>query len=81
MWREVSEADYFDALEVLPPALYMPFGFLQGEPNDYRICTARGTHSAEYAAYVRVGDQCYGGRFLTIAEFQSTRLTLPQKKT
>ena len=69
-WRKVSEPDYFDALEAVQPALYMPFGFLHGEPHDYRICIVSGTHCAEYAAYARVGDIYYGGRFMTVNELR-----------
>ncbi len=75
MWREVSEADYFDKLEIMPPAHHDHRGFLCGEAYDYRICTVKGTLCAEYPAYVRIGDTFYGGRNLTLNEFRRLDVT------
>lgn len=69
-WQEISEVDYFDALEVLSPAIHMPYGFLHGESHGYRVCTVSGTLCADYPAFVRLGDTCYGGTFMTINEFR-----------
>jgi hypothetical protein len=77
-WKVITEAEYFDALEVLPPAYHDHRGFLIGEPHDHRTCTVKGTLCAEYAAYVRIGDVCYGGRNLTVYEYRQLDLaTVP----
>ena len=81
-WQEVSEQAYFDALEVLPPAFHDHRDFLQGETHDHRVCSVTGTLTAEYAAYVRVGDRCYGSPNLTLGEFRKLdTATVPKKKS
>lgn len=57
IWREVSEYDYMQALEVLPPAFQRAGAFLVGEPSDH--CT----DGPRFAAYLEKG-----GRFWHLSE-------------
>jgi hypothetical protein len=34
-WTEITEAEYTAALECLPPAVWLSYGFLLGEPETH----------------------------------------------
>lgn len=57
VWKEVSEYDYMQALEVLPPVFHRSGAFLIGEPSDH---CAEGPR---FAAYIQ-----RDGRFWALSE-------------
>lgn len=46
IWEPVTEEHYYEMLEVLPPAAYLPHGFLVGEPWDHHALTGRPRYQA-----------------------------------
>ena len=71
MWTEITEEQYLDALDILPPAIVTPHGFLQGEPFDFRTCRITRKFRATYSAYVEYKNKFYSGGNLTVAEFEA----------
>lgn len=71
VWTEIKREEYYEALEVLPPALVTAHGFLQGELFDFRTCKVTAAFRATYAAYVEHDGEFYSGGHLTVAEFKS----------
>ena len=75
-WIEITETEYVDALEVLPPALHLGHGFLFDEPTiqkEGRPC---------YSPYLRIcGRYFAGSEPMTNTEFRALRineLALPE---
>jgi hypothetical protein len=67
-WRSVSEAQYHEMLEVLPPASWKRGAFLVGEPWDHCIATG----APRFAVYVAHGGKHYtADRPITKAEFSA----------
>jgi hypothetical protein len=68
-WAEVSEEDYMDKLEVLPPAGQIGTAFLVGEPHDHHAVNGR----ARFVCYKREKGRHYrSSRPLTGVEFRET---------
>ena len=69
IWVEITETEYMDVLEVLPPALRLDHGFLLDEPTIYkegRPC---------YSPYLRIGGHYYAGSEpMTSREFRALRI-------
>jgi hypothetical protein len=69
IWVEITETEFRDALEVLPPALRLDHGFLLDEPTihkDGRPC---------YSPYLQIGGHYYAGSEpMTIPEFRALRI-------
>ena len=66
-WSETTEAEYWEMLEVLPPAIYGRGGFMVGEAYDHDALTDQ----PRYAAYRNRGDVYEkASRPLTIAEYK-----------
>ena len=69
-WKPIDEADYDDALGMLPPALQTGIGFLMGEPATHRTCSVHGGVKPTFAAFIHKGERFFkADRPLTIAEF------------
>lgn len=65
-WADITEEQYNEALECLPPAAMSAGGFLVGEPSDHHA----GTGAPRFAAYFRQGQQFVASsRPLTRKEF------------
>ena len=69
-FTQVSEERFDEQRDVLPPAVVTSYGFLVGEPHDYRVCTVHGFTMPVYAAFVVRGGKFYEGEPLTIPEFR-----------
>jgi hypothetical protein len=76
IWIEITETEYTDVLEVLPPALQLDHGFLFDEPTIHkegRPC---------YSPYLRICGRYYAGSGpITNGEFRALRideLALPE---
>ena len=66
-WSDTTEAEYWEMLEVLPPAIYGRGGFMVGEAYDHDALTDQ----PRYAAYRKRGDVYErASRPLTIAEYK-----------
>jgi len=74
MWKRVSERRYFEMLEVLPPAVWLSYGFLVGEPHDHRVCKITGRTAPSFAAFVKLGDEFFEGPTMTAEEFRRLEL-------
>jgi len=65
-WNEVTEEQYYEMLNVLPPEIMKGGGFLVGEPSDHHAVSGAG----RFAAYVRKGDKFFASsRPMTRSEF------------
>ena len=66
-WSETTEAEYWDMLGVLPPAIYEKGGFMVGEAYDHDAIT----NQPRYSAYRKRGEVFErASRPLTIAEYK-----------
>lgn len=54
-WKEVSEERFDEMLGILPPALRTGYGFLVGEPYDFRTCGVTGAGAQTFTAFVSSG--------------------------
>jgi hypothetical protein len=80
-WKEITEKQYNDALEVLPPALWLANRFLMGEPSDHRRCKITKNFLPVYAAFVFAFGRYYEGSPMTTHEFRAFKddeLPLPR---
>ena len=67
-WSEVTEAQYMEALEVVPPAFFDGRNFLLGEPQDHHA----GNGQPRFAAYRNEGGKFLASsRPMTRAEFRA----------
>jgi hypothetical protein len=65
---EVTREQYWEMLEVLPPACMLGGGFLVGEPMDHHA----GNGQPRFSAYFQVGNRyLVASRPLTIREFKT----------
>jgi hypothetical protein len=81
IWKAIDEADYDDALGMLPPAKQTGNGFLLGEAATHRTCEVDGKVKSTFAAFIHKGDRFYkADRPLTSAEFVQVSIhpDLPQ---
>ena len=68
-WIEITETEYIEALEVLPPALQLDYGFLLDEPTIHK-----GGRSC-YSPYLQIGEHYYAGSEpMTGQEFRELRI-------
>lgn len=66
-WSETTEEMYWEMLEVLPPAVMLPIGFLVGEPCDHHA----GNGQPRFQAYVKAdGKHWAASRPMTVKEFK-----------
>lgn len=67
-WSETTEEQYWEMLEVLPPACMLAGSFLVGEPWDHHA----GSGLPRFQAYLKQGDKyLVSNRPLTVTEFKS----------
>lgn len=50
-WSPVSEDDYYEKMDCLPPAVARSYGFLLGEPQDHHAATGK----PRFAAFLKLG--------------------------
>lgn len=73
-WKEISEDEFNDAMDALPPAVMIGGCFLLGEPFD----THAGTGYNRYCPYVQRQGKFYGGtKPLTVPQFRDFMTTRP----
>ena len=79
--KECSEERYDEMLGVLPPALWLSYGFLVGEPTTHRKCKVTGNIMPTYAAFFNAYGRYFEGKNMTAAEFKKFDITtLPVPK-
>jgi len=75
-WTEITEAEYTAALECLPPAVRLSYGFLLGEPETHVF------GRPVFAPYLHIGGRYYAGsRSMSAQEFRKlniAELQLPE---
>ena len=80
-FKPITEKDYWQALECLPPAVMTGNGFLLGEPYDHvRVVTdSRVYELPRFHAFIEIGGR-HGGRYfqsnepMTVLEFRALTL-------
>ena len=71
MIREITAERYNEALEILPPALWLANRFLMGEPADHRRCTITKKVLPTYSAFFFAYGQFYESDPMTVPEFRA----------
>ena len=69
--KEITEKRYNEALEVLPPALWLANRFLIGEPSDHRRCTILKKIVPVYSAFFFAYGRYFESDPLSFAEFRA----------
>lgn len=68
IWSPTTAEKYSEMLDVLPPAMMLPGGFLVGEPCDHHAMNGR----PRFQAYRQIGDRyLVASRPMTRQEFRS----------
>ena len=67
---EVTEAQYYEMLECLPPIALSANAFLVGEASDYAKDLS-GQYNARYALYFRDSEKCYYGGLASIDDYKA----------
>jgi hypothetical protein len=76
MLKPATEEQYNYGLECLPPALWLYYGFLVGEPATHRVCKVSGHFRATYTAFFERNGKYYeNDEPLTIPEFRAFDLS------
>jgi hypothetical protein len=71
MIRECTEERYDEMLSILPPTLWLGYGFLVGEPHDHRKCKITRKVLPTYAAFFNGFGKYYEGDPMTVPEFKA----------
>jgi hypothetical protein len=74
MIREITAERYNEALEILPPALWLANRFLMGEPADHRRCTITKKVLPTYAAFFFAYGKFYESDPMTVPEFRAFKV-------
>ena len=74
MIREITAKRYNEALEILPPALWLANRFLMGEPADHRRCTITKKVLPTYAAFFFAYGKFYESDPMTVPEFRAFKV-------
>jgi hypothetical protein len=70
-WVRIDEARYDEMLNILPPAVWLPYGFMVGEAWDHDA-----DDRSRFAAFVRKGKHFYEATLpMTVADFRSLDLS------
>jgi hypothetical protein len=69
--KEVSAERYNEALEILPPALWLANRFLLGEPASHRKCKITKKTMPTYSAFFFAFGRYYESDPMTVAEFRA----------
>jgi hypothetical protein len=78
--KECSEDRYDQMLGILPPTLWLEYGFLVREMHGHRTCTVTGQVLPTYAAFFHGFGRYYEGDPMTLPEcraFKSDDLPFP----
>jgi hypothetical protein len=67
--KECTEERYDEMLGILPPALWLSYGFLVGEPSTHRKCKVKGNVMPTYAAFFYAFGRFFEGDDMTVSEF------------
>ena len=72
VWSPLSEEDYYEKMDCLPPAVARSYGFLLGEPQDHYAATGK----PRFAAFLKLGPRfCRSSRPLRVEEFLNLDLS------
>jgi hypothetical protein len=74
MIKETTAERYNEALEILPPALWLANRFLMGEPADHRRCTITKKVSPTYSAFFFAYGKFYESDPMTVPEFKAFKV-------
>jgi hypothetical protein len=74
MIKEITAERYNEALEILPPALWLANRFLMGEPADHRRCTIMKKVLPTYSAFFFAYGKYYEGDPMTVPEFRAFKV-------
>jgi hypothetical protein len=74
MIREITAERYNEALEILPPALWLANRFLMGEPADHRRCTITKKVLLTYSAFFFAYGKFYESDPMTVPEFKAFKV-------
>ena len=74
MIREIIAERYNEALEILPPALWLANRFLMGEPADHRRCTITKKVLPAYSAFFFAYGKFYESDPMTVPEFRAFKV-------
>jgi hypothetical protein len=78
MIKEITAERYNEALEILPPALWLANRFLVGEPADHRRCAITKKVLPTYSAFFFAYGRYYESDPMTVPEFRAFKVeTLP----
>jgi hypothetical protein len=69
--KEIDERRYNEALEILPPALWLANRFLLGEPADHRRCAITKKVMPTYSAFFFAYGRYFESDPMTMAEFRA----------
>jgi hypothetical protein len=79
--KEIDEKRYDEALQILPPRLWLANRFLMGEAADHRICKVTGKTATTYSAFFAAFGRFYESDPMTEAEFRRFNINdLPPPK-
>jgi hypothetical protein len=68
---ECAEERYDQMLGILPPTLWLEYGFLAGHPHGHRECLVTGQVLPTYAAFFYGFGRYYEGDPMTVPEFRA----------
>ena len=74
MIREITAERYNEALEILPPALWLANRFLMGEPADHRRCKITNNVLPTYSAFFFAYGKFYESDPMTVPEFKAFKV-------
>jgi hypothetical protein len=74
MIKEITAERYNEALEILPPALWLANRFLMGEPADHRRCTITKKVLSTYSAFFFAYGKYYENDPMTVPEFRAFKV-------
>ena len=74
MIREITAERYNEALEILPPALWLANRFLVGEPADHRRCKITNKMLPTYSAFFFAYGKFYQSDAMTVPEFRAFKV-------
>ena len=69
--KRCTQARYEDMLGVLPPAMWLSYGFLVREAHSHRTCKVTGFVAPTFAYFFNHRGHYYEGDPLTFAEFRA----------
>lgn len=74
MIKEITAERYNEALEILPPALWLANRFLMDEPADHRRCAITKKVLPTYSAFFFAYGKYYESDPMTVPEFRAFKV-------